>query len=507
MGNIMKAQILLLSESLELQIVIRELLINKPLQVAVIDIQHLMASIYQSKPAAIIIDVDGLNKNALLTIQSALAIEYIPTICIASTTESNKKSRYIKNCIPLPYEHMATTLPLLIEQAIHFMVPYKKLAQTYDAIDLMNEELKSTVEYYIKAQNEVENEILASYFKAIYSDNMFLDNQPHGIWLVHTSDEQYTASLFMSEGTEMLYKLSLSYCQKEPLLLNDYIHTGFIKNLNKEEYSDANNLQDILPEEILKIYSPNKNIVIFGINQLMIIAFDYKTNVTQFETYILKALAIKIDLMKNMKMSMKEVESAYIYTMNAIARAAEGRDDLTGHHIKRVSLFTTILAEKMELGQAYTEQLMIAAQMHDVGKIYIDDAILLKPGKLTLEEFNEMKKHTLYGQMIIGESSYLTLASEIARSHHEKYDGSGYPDGKMGDGIPLGARIVSLADIYDALRSARSYKPLFTHEQAYDIIVTGDGRVEPKHFDPKVLQAFIETHEIFNEVYNEYADA
>ncbi|PKM93414.1 MAG: hypothetical protein CVU84_15615 [Firmicutes bacterium HGW-Firmicutes-1] len=502
----MSALIFLLSENRELQEVIQSLLSKEHLSVLFVNRHNLMSKIYHSKPNTIIIDINSFTENALLTIQSTLAVEYIPTICILSTIEATEKAHYIKDSIYLPLEHITTALPLLVIQAIHFMRPYTKLNQTHDTVDLMNEELKSTFDYYIKSQPEYENEIIALYFKSIYLDNIFLDNHPTGIWLIDKGLVSNQATLFLSENGDMNHKTSFSFLGKTELLFDDFIKTGFIKSLNEVEYSDADDLHDLLPAELLNVITPTNNIVGYGINNLIIIAFDYVGTVSQFETHIIKALAIKIDLMKNMKLSMKEVEDAFIYTMNAIARAAEGRDDLTGHHIKRVSLFSKILCENLQLGNEYTNQLMTAAQMHDVGKIYIDDSILLKPGKLTLEEFDKMKQHTVFGQLIIGDSSHLTLACQIARSHHEKFDGSGYPDGKVGEEIPLAARIVTLADIYDALRSARSYKPLFTHQQAYDIIVYGDGRVEPKHFDPIVLRAFIETHETFDAVYNKYTD-
>ena len=147
-----------------------------------------------------------------------------------------------------------------------------------------------------------------------------------------------------------------------------------------------------------------------------------------------------------------------------------------------------------------------AAQMHDVGKIYVDKAILSKPGKLTEEEFEHIKMHTVYGEKIIGSSKRLKMAVEVSRSHHEKYDGTGYPDGKKGQEIPIAARIVFLADIYDALRSDRPYKKGFSHEKAYEIITVGDGRVMPENFDPEVLNAFKKIHLGFNKIYEELSE-
>lgn len=501
----MKELIFLLSENRELQKEIQGVLQQVQLSLTLVDKQQLVSKIYKSKPSIILLDINSYSSSALLTIQSTLAVEYIPTICIISTSESTQKAQLIKDSISLPYEDLVS-LPLLVHQALNFMHQYNNLNQTYDTMDIMNEELKPTVDYFMKALPTYENEIIALYLKAVYLDNIFLLNQPKGLWLIDKKEDQVSASLFLSKEEDMSHKTTLHFTENNALIFSDFVETGFMRNLNLVEFSDANSLAELLPPELLVEVEPKINVVGFGINNLVLIAYDYNDNVSKYEMNILKALAIKVDIMKTIKQSMKDVEGAFVYAMNAIARAAEGKDDMTGHHIKRVNLFTKILAEELQMGIAFTSQLEIAAQMHDVGKIYIDESILSKPGKLTDSEFEEMKRHTLYGQKIIGDSRHLELANEIARSHHEKYDGSGYPDGKIGEEIPLSARIVSLADIYDALRSKRTYKPAFTHEQTYDIIVNGDGRVEPHHFDPEVLAAFKKIHLNFNNLYNQFSD-
>lgn len=196
---------------------------------------------------------------------------------------------------------------------------------------------------------------------------------------------------------------------------------------------------------------------------------------------------------------------------------SETHDKVTGDHIERIKLFTRILAEKMVdlypdvVTPELVEQIIIYSPLHDVGKVGISDRILKKTGVLTHEEFNIMKTHTVEGASLLRKTEYflidnksennLDVAIEIAEYHHEKYDGTGYPHGLKGDQIPISARIVTIADIYDALRSARPYKRSFTHEESVSIILQGDRVTCVSHFDPRVIEAFKEVHEEFDGVY------
>ena len=150
--------------------------------------------------------------------------------------------------------------------------------------------------------------------------------------------------------------------------------------------------------------------------------------------------------------------------------------------------------------------------MHDIGKVAIPDSILLKPGKLTNEEFEIMKKHTTFGANALAavlekySNEFVRMGMELAGSHHERWDGSGYPQGLAGEAIPLSGRITMLADQYDALRSERHYKPPFDADKTYAIISEGDGRSMPCHFDPYVLEAFRAIRPIFEKIHDEFED-
>lgn len=204
-------------------------------------------------------------------------------------------------------------------------------------------------------------------------------------------------------------------------------------------------------------------------------------------------------------------------TIEAMAFISEYRDPETGGHIKRTKNYVRSLAEKMQRLPKYQDQLsdeMISqlynsAPLHDIGKVGIRDEILLKQGKLTKEEFDEMKTHAMIGfsalklaSLRLGNNSFLKYAMELARHHHERWDGTGYPDGLSGEGIPLSARIMAVADVYDALISARTYKPAFPHEKSISIIKEERGT----HLDPTIVDIFLADSEEFRKIAVEYAD-
>lgn len=183
----------------------------------------------------------------------------------------------------------------------------------------------------------------------------------------------------------------------------------------------------------------------------------------------------------------QELEQAQVEIVTRLAVAAEYRDDLTGEHTYRVGQFSALIAQELGLPSEDVALLRIAARLHDVGKIGIPDAILLKPGKFTPAEFERMKVHTLIGARILsgGQSRLLRMAEEIALSHHERWDGTGYPLGKYGPSIPLTGRIVAVADVFDALTSARPYKKPWSREAALEELRRGAGT----QFDPDVVAA------------------
>jgi putative two-component system response regulator len=201
-----------------------------------------------------------------------------------------------------------------------------------------------------------------------------------------------------------------------------------------------------------------------------------------------------------------ELQESNLEALYTLARAVEYKDEDLGTHVQRISYCTRELARLLDQAEDFVRMMFFASPMHDVGKIGIPDEILLKPGSLTAEEWVIMKSHTTMGAKILGnmKSPYLKMGAEIALNHHERWDGSGYPNGLRGEMIPLSARIMNICDIYDALRSKRPYKPGFDHQKTLEIITRGDGRTLPEHFDPEILAKFQSNHLIFRDIFEEY---
>ena len=202
-------------------------------------------------------------------------------------------------------------------------------------------------------------------------------------------------------------------------------------------------------------------------------------------------------------------------TIFSLAKLTESRDKETGAHVERIREYCRVLANHLsrqekfrnQVDGDYVQLIYMTSPLHDIGKVGIPDAVLLKPGPLTSDEFEVMKQHTIIGSRTLDaalcahpEAKFLCMARDIARSHHEWFDGSGYPDGLAGDEIPLGGQIVGLADVYDALTTKRAYKTPFSHERARKMILDEMGT----HFNPDIVQAFLKNEDLFVEIHKRF---
>ena len=236
---------------------------------------------------------------------------------------------------------------------------------------------------------------------------------------------------------------------------------------------------------------------------------DYVTKPFQFdevearvETH-LKLHRYQSQLEELVEKQVKEISDSQISTIFALSKLSESRDQETGKHLERVQIYCRMLAEKLSrqehyntiVDAAFIHNIFNASPLHDIGKVAIPDNVLLKPGKLTPEEFDIMKTHSLVGAATMEavndmyrNNAFINMGITIARSHHERWDGTGYPDGLKGEAIPLAARIMALADVYDALRSNRCYKGALSRDRSREIVESGCGN----QFDPAIGKAFLE---------------
>ncbi|MCL1805718.1 MAG: HD domain-containing protein [Clostridiales bacterium] len=209
----------------------------------------------------------------------------------------------------------------------------------------------------------------------------------------------------------------------------------------------------------------------------------------------------------------REISAAQMATIHSLVKSAEARDDNTGAHIERTAMYCMLIAEKLYERGKYEDvvddffpgNIAKASPLHDIGKIGIRDSILLKPGNLTRDEFEVMKTHVRIGYETLASvaklypgNEFIRMGVEIAMYHQEKWDGSGYLSGLAGEAIPLSARIMAIADVYDALRSKRTYKEAYSHDKSSEIIIKGRGT----HFDPDLVDVFIENRRLFADIFD-----
>ena len=285
--------------------------------------------------------------------------------------------------------------------------------------------------------------------------------------------------------------------------------------------------KDILFKEVPIIFisalsEPLDKVKAFGLGGVDYITKPFQLEEVQarVETHLrLHRLQNKLEdynqhLLDKVREQIQEISESQMATILALAKLAEFRDEDTGHHLDRIQYFCRMLAECVAKNGIYQsvitpnfiDNIFHASPLHDIGKVAIPDKILLKPGKHTPDEFEEMKKHTTIGSEYLEtvrsnypKNGFINTGIEIARSHHEKWDGSGYPDGLAASQIPVSARILAVADVYDAMRSKRPYKEPFSHKTTLNIIAGSSGT----HFDPEIIKAFISVNQDFEKTYKQ----
>ncbi len=363
------------------------------------------------------------------------------------------------------------TISVLTNYSTNLITKFNPLSYNYEAY------LQQIIDLFLKNTND------------------FIRNTPWGIISGRMSGSLLSGELFYKDENEIIQSVYVNI----PAVIFSY------ESLITQQIYFDNNANN----RIFEINTPSGNIKIglnnfaairIGTELIILINFTYK--ISHYDTEIFNYLLMLCEFFKRLSLQIKDTENAFKYAVEALSRAAEANDEDTGNHIIRVNAYSIALAKELRQPDRFIDEIGFMAQMHDVGKIHIHPDILRKNGPLTAEEFGEIRKHPYYGAKILGDEQRLKMAKNIALTHHEKNDGSGYPDGLKGDEIPVEGKIVAIADIYDALRNPRSYKPAFSHEKTVDIITKGDGRTLPSHFDPEILKAFLRIQGVFEEIYN-----
>ncbi len=267
--------------------------------------------------------------------------------------------------------------------------------------------------------------------------------------------------------------------------------------------------QSLFPPELLEVTGMIYNLAGHLYAGTYVIAFNYGRPVAPEDDLFLKGLTLPGSFLGAIAEDMRDVSESFLVMARALAMATDSPGD-NGAHVRRMNEYSRTLAEHMSLPDRFIRAISYSAQLHDVGKIYIHPDLLDKPLRLTTHEFELVKKHPVLGAKILGDSPLLRLAKNIALTHHECWDGSGYPSGLFRDAIPVEGAIVKIADVYDALRTMHSYKSSSSHADACRVIMDGGGdglhEIRPSHFHPDALRAFRDAAGKFEDIYQRAAE-
>ncbi|HDP95455.1 MAG TPA: response regulator [Candidatus Aminicenantes bacterium] len=330
-------------------------------------------------------------------------------------------------------------------------------------------------------------EVLSGVVKQVLRQSGDIQDNPL-IVIVGTSHKKHWEWYQFESAFNELYQTRLNIKIQENLAL-PAPGDSQVMFFNEGE-SDESRLRDLVrmleSESLLSV----RNGIGYLSPELCVFSLNYGRDVTVYDASVLNSLVMQSLFLKSLSNQILETEDALEHTVRALVRASEANDEDKGNHVIRVGAFSALLAETLGMPGRFVRAIWLQAQMHDVGMVRIPAQILRKAGALSDTEKAVIRKHPLFGAEIIGSHPRFRKARSIALTHHERWDGNGYPHNLQGEKIPIEGRIVCLADHYDSMRCAKSYRPAMSHEQAVHKILEGDESCRPEHFDPRVLKAF-----------------
>lgn len=431
------------------------------------------------------------------------------------------------NCLPgklleyaIPGSGFVTVI-LLTNNAISKLIRQReseseklqKAYETMDGVSRISDAMLSDLKLNKQGRTE-------SYFKIIGiilgAENVKLRNKADACFLAFSNRRNNVL-----EGN-VIYKKGEKLAVNDQLVRIDMSSgVAITQGINDVEFSNWSGIGGSIEEyqkkfdyTIRQKVGTVKNFITYrfsGFEEGALIFFNYENNVDRYDAEIVRDLVVHFSSLYSISVKQKENQVLQYTVMRKLADLAETRDLETGSHLFRIQGYCRFVAEKLSVKErfrglidyAFIEDVYYSSPLHDIGKVGIPDRILLKPGKLTPDEMAVMKTHTLIGAEILKGPDFLKMGMDIAHYHHEKWDGSGYPEGIKGENIPLSARIMAIADVYDALVSERVYKKAFADDVAESIIKEEIG----SHFDPDVGAVFMEHSRKFMEISKNFSDA
>lgn len=409
------------------------------------------------------------------------------------------KEYYIEeiNSIIDSYNVLVSTV---IASTLNFKLTTDEIRKMYNKVNSINDTFVNIIQLITKLDDKALN--LEEYYRILLKN------------LIETVPEAESGSISIIDNNKWKYITAIGHDIDKLKKVEIDIDKRFFEKYNGIKINSYENLfevnKKILDDNTYKILKDGTTpfkVVLSYVNytdrfSLLVSIETNKDRFSDKSIEIFKAFNNISKIFFEKKLELDNIQDIYFKFAEKLASVAEGHDDLTGKHIFRVGEISSYLAEKMGFNSKDVERIRRFAPLHDIGKIYVPYEILNKKDKLTDEEWEEMKMHTIYAKKLLDNDNYFELALNIALYHHENYDGSGYPYGLKGERIPMEAMLVKIADIYDALRSKRSYKDAYSHEKVLEIIINGDDRVKLEHFNPNLLEIFKKYNNEINEIWN-----